>query len=72
MERARQQAQRYARNLPAEELEEGGRPPFLIVVDVGESLTLYSEFTRTGGNYIPFPVLAPVQGYILELVPRKF
>ena len=23
-------------------------------------------------NYIPFPVLAPVQGYILELVPRKF
>ena len=55
MEKARQQAQSYARNLPNEELEEGGRPPFLIVVDVGESLTLYSEFTRTGGNYIPFP-----------------
>ena len=55
MEKARQQAQRYARNLPNEELKEGGRPPFLIVVDVGESLTLYSEFTRTGGNYIPFP-----------------
>ncbi len=55
MERARQQAQSYARNLPPEELADGGRPPFLIVVDVGESLTLYSEFTRTGGNYVPFP-----------------
>ncbi len=55
MERARQQAQSYARNLPPEELKDGGRPPFLIVVDVGESLALYSEFTRTGGNYVPFP-----------------
>ncbi len=55
MERARQQAQSYARNLPPEELRDGGRPPFLIVVDVGESLALYSEFTRTGGNYVPFP-----------------
>jgi hypothetical protein len=55
LENARQQAQRYARNLPNEELQEGGRPPFLIVVDVGESLTLYSEFTRTGGDYVAFP-----------------
>ncbi len=55
MEKARQQAQSYARNLPPEELKDGGRPPFLVVVDVGESLTLYSEFTRTGGNYVPFP-----------------
>jgi hypothetical protein len=43
MERARQQAQSYARNLPPEELADGGRPPFLIVVDVGESLTLYMD-----------------------------
>jgi hypothetical protein len=55
MEKARQQAQSYARNLPPGELVDGGRPPFLIVVDVGESLALYSEFTRTGGNYVPFP-----------------
>ncbi len=55
MEKARQQAQHYARNLPPNELAEGGRPPFLVVVDVGECLTLHSEFTRTGGNYIPFP-----------------
>lgn len=55
MERARQQAQSYARNLPPAEVAEGGRPPFLIVADVGDSLALYSEFTRSGGNYVPFP-----------------
>lgn len=27
----------------------------LIIVDVGHSIELYSEFTRTGGSYIPFP-----------------
>ena len=54
MERARQQAQSYARNLPPDEVRDG-RPPFLVVVDVGRSIALYAEFTRTGGNYIPFP-----------------
>ncbi len=51
MQRAKNQAERYARSLPPEE----GRPPFVIVVDVGHSIALYSEFTRTGGAYIPFP-----------------
>ncbi len=55
MERARRQAQSYARNLPPAEVAEGGRPPFLLVIDVGDSLALYSEFTRTGGDYVPFP-----------------
>ncbi|MCB9130779.1 MAG: hypothetical protein H6647_07535 [Anaerolineales bacterium] len=32
-----------------------GRPPFLVVVDVGQSIALYAEFTRSGGNYLPFP-----------------
>lgn len=45
------QAEQYARALPAGE----GRPPLLIVVDVGHSIELYSEFTRTGGAYVPFP-----------------
>ena len=54
MERAREQAQRYARLLPPDEVI-GGRPPLLIIVDVGASIELYSEFTRTGGLYIPFP-----------------
>ena len=51
MYRARGQAEQYARALPSEE----GRPPFLIVVDVGHSIELFSEFSCTGGAYIPFP-----------------
>ena len=51
MERARGQAEQYIRALPPEE----GRPPFIIVVDVGHSIELYSEFSCTGGVYIPFP-----------------
>lgn len=48
---ARGQAEQYARALSATE----GRPPFLIIVDVGHSIALYSEFSRTGGAYVPFP-----------------
>ncbi|MDP2808687.1 MAG: class I SAM-dependent DNA methyltransferase, partial [Rhodocyclaceae bacterium] len=49
--RARSQAENYARALPAGE----GRPPFLIVVDVGNVIELYAEFSRSGGTYTPFP-----------------
>jgi hypothetical protein len=49
--RARAQAEGYARALPASE----GRPPFLVVVDVGHVIELYAEFTRTGATYTPFP-----------------
>ncbi|MFZ2235750.1 MAG: type IIL restriction-modification enzyme MmeI, partial [Dokdonella sp.] len=49
--RARSQAEAYARALPASE----GRPPFLIVVDVGHRIELFSEFTRSGATYTPFP-----------------
>ncbi|MDP2793310.1 MAG: hypothetical protein Q8O25_04380, partial [Sulfurisoma sp.] len=45
------QALNYARNLAVEE----SRPPFLIVVDVGDVIELYSEFSRTGGAYLPYP-----------------
>ena len=48
---ARSQAERYARSLPASE----GRPPFVIVVDVGNRIELYSEFSRSGATYTPFP-----------------
>ena len=51
MLRAHSQAQNYARALPATE----GRPPFLMVVDVGHRIELYSEFSRSGGSYVPFP-----------------
>ena len=49
--RARAQAEGYARALPAAE----GRPPFLLVVDVGHVIELYAEFTRSGATYTPFP-----------------
>lgn len=49
--RARSQAENYARALPAGE----GRPPFLIVVDVGNVIELYAEFSRSGATYTPFP-----------------
>lgn len=51
MLRAVNQADQYARALPAEE----GRPPFILVVDVGRNIELYSEFTRSGATYTPFP-----------------
>lgn len=49
--RARGQGEQYARALPAAE----GRPPFLLVVDVGNVIELYAEFTRSGATYTPFP-----------------
>lgn len=49
--RARAQAESYARALPAGE----GRPPFVLVVDVGRVIELYAEFTRSGATYTPFP-----------------
>ncbi|HIJ95957.1 MAG TPA: class I SAM-dependent DNA methyltransferase [Desulfuromonadales bacterium] len=51
MIKAREQAEGYARGLPVDE----GRPPFLVVVDVGHCIELYSEFSCTGGIYRPFP-----------------
>jgi len=51
MLRARAQAENYARALPADE----GRPPFLVIVDVGHVIELYAEFSRTGATYTPFP-----------------
>ena len=51
MQAAKNQAERYAKALPGEE----GWPPFLVVVDVGHSIELFSEFSRTGKTYLPFP-----------------
>jgi hypothetical protein len=51
MQRAKRQAENYIRCLPANE----GRPPFLIVADVGYCFDIYTEFTRTGGIYLHFP-----------------
>ena len=48
---ARSQAEHYARALPASE----GRPPFVVVVDVGHVFELYAEFSRSGSTYTPYP-----------------
>ncbi len=51
---ARTQAENYARALPPEELA-AGRPPFVLVADVGHVIEVYAEFTRSGASYTPFP-----------------
>lgn len=51
MLRAHNQADQYARALPVDE----GRPPFILVVDVGRNIELYAEFSRSGATYTPFP-----------------
>lgn len=51
MQRAKRQAGNYIRCLPAAE----GRPPFLIVADVGFCFDIYTEFTCAGGVYLHFP-----------------
>ena len=49
MIKARGQAERYVRALPAD------NPPFIIVVDVGHSFELFADFTQAGKAYLPFP-----------------
>ena len=44
--RARSQGEAYARALPAAD----GRPPFVLVVDVGTVIEVYAEFSKTGGT----------------------
>lgn len=51
MLRAHNQADQYVRALPVDE----GRPPFIVVTDVGRSIELYAEFSRSGATYTPFP-----------------
>nr|WP_297459158.1 type IIL restriction-modification enzyme MmeI [uncultured Halomonas sp.] len=48
---AHNQADQYVRALPAGE----GRPPFILVTDVGRNIELYAEFSRSGATYTPYP-----------------
>ena len=54
MEKARKQAENYARLLTDDEIR-GGRPPFILVADVGHSIAVYADWSRAGGHYQPFP-----------------
>ena len=60
---ARGQAERYAHALPPSE----GWPSFVIVVDVGHSIELYSDFTRLGKTYLPFPDARSHRVYLTDL-----
>ena len=51
MLRAHNQADQYIRALPTDD----GRPPFIVVVDVGRNIELYAEFSRSGATYTPYP-----------------
>ncbi|TVQ29413.1 MAG: hypothetical protein EA370_15150 [Wenzhouxiangella sp.] len=51
MLRAAAQADTYIRALPAKD----NRPPFLLTCDVGKTIEVYAEFTRSGATYVPFP-----------------
>lgn len=64
MRNAREQAEGYARNLPADE----GWPPFLIVVDVGHVFELYADFSRLGKHYAQYP---DRQSYRIELADLR-
>lgn len=48
---AKGQAELYAKALPVAD----GWPPFLVVVDVGHSIELFADFTRSGKTYVTFP-----------------
>jgi hypothetical protein len=64
MKKAKGQAERYVRSLPADE----GNPPFILVVDVGHVIELYADFSRLGKTYTPFP---DVQSYRIHLEDLK-
>ncbi len=63
LDKAYHQARAYIRDLPADH----GRPPFLIVVDVGHCFDLYAEFTGTGGTYLAFPAPASRRIFLEDL-----
>jgi len=48
---ARKQAENYARALPVEH----GYPPFLLIVDVGNVIEMFADFSGQGKNYAHFP-----------------
>lgn len=48
---ARKQAEDYARALPVEH----GYPPFLLIVDVGNVIEIFADFSGQGKNYAHFP-----------------
>lgn len=65
--KAHAQASDYVRALPAVE----GRPPFILVVDVGTVIQVYSEFSKTGGVYTPYPDSSSFRIPLKDLVKEE-
>jgi hypothetical protein len=63
MLKARGQAERYVRDLPADE----AAPPFLIVCDVGFCFDIYADFSGTGRHYVQFPDRETFRIYTTDL-----
>lgn len=63
LEKAYHQARDYIGAIPSHE----GRPPFLIVCDVGHLIEIYAEFSGTGGTYLRYPNPANHRIYLEEL-----
>lgn len=67
MRNARQQAEGYAKRLPAEE----GWPPFLITVDVGHVIELFADFSLQGKHYAQFPDRQGFRIFLSDLRDEK-
>jgi SAM-dependent methyltransferase len=63
MMNARQQAEDYARRLPASH----DWPPFILVCDVGHVIEVYADFTGKGRNYTQFPDRQGFRIYLEDL-----
>lgn len=63
MRNAREQAEQYARALPAEHVW----PPFILVCDVGHAIEVFADFSGQGRNYRQFPDRGGFRIYLEDL-----
>ncbi|UUL82363.1 class I SAM-dependent DNA methyltransferase [Sphingomonas qomolangmaensis] len=63
MRNAREQAEQYARALPADHVW----PPFILVCDVGHAIEVFADFSGQGRNYRQFPDRAGFRIYLDDL-----
>lgn len=63
MRNAREQAEQYARALPASH----GWPPFILTCDVGHAFEIFADFSGQGKNYRQFPDRAGFRIYLDDL-----
>lgn len=63
MRNAREQAEQYARALPADH----GWPPFILTCDVGHAIEVFADFSGQGKNYRQFPDRTGFRIYLDDL-----